>query len=90
MSERETFERMMASLQETALDRARWSGASALIDEALGVHGNTMVFGDEDVRIYFAWICFRGERRRDLERLYYETYYHLDGRVPRVRCLPDG
>ena len=94
MSEREAFDRVLASLHEAALDRARWPSASALIDEALGTHGSTLVFADgtseEDVRVYFAWTYHRGERHRELERLYYETYYHLDERIPRARRLPDG
>ena len=56
MSEREAFERIVASLHEVALDHARWSSASALIDEALGAHGSSMVVGDgdcaEDIQIY--------------------------------------
>ena len=94
MSEREAFERILDSLHEAALDRARWSSASALIDEALGTHGSSMVFGDgdcaEDIRIYFAWSFFRGRRLRKLQREYFEVYYPLDERVPRVRHLPDG
>ena len=94
MSEREAFERILDSLHEAALDRARWSSASALIDEALGAHGSSMVFGDgdcaEDIRIYFAWSFFRGRRLRELQREYFEVYYPLDERVPRLRHLPDG
>ena len=94
MSEREAFDRILASLHETALDRAHWSTATALIDEALGVHGSSMVFGDgnsdEDIRIYFSWYFFRGQRHRDLEREYYEVYYPRDERVPRSRRLPDS
>ena len=90
----ETFGRVLASLHEASFDHARWSGFSALTDEVLGVHGSSMIFGDggidEDVRIGFAWVYTRGERRRDLERLYYSTYYHLDERVPRLRRAPDG
>ena len=57
MSERETFERILASLHEAALDDTRWSSASALIDDALGAHGNCMAlcglhYG-EDFQIYF-------------------------------------
>lgn len=89
-----TFERILASLHEAALDPARWSGFSAVADEALGVHGSSLLFADgesdEDVRIGFQWTCTRGERRPDLERLYFGTYYHLDERVPRLRHAPDG
>ena len=53
-----------------------------------------MVFGDgscaEDTRIFFLWQFFRGQRRRDLEREYYEVYYPLDERVPRIRHAPDS
>ena len=94
MSEREAFDRILASLHEAALGRAHWSTATALIDEALGVHGSSMAFGDgssdEDIRIYFSWYFFRGQRHRDLEREYYEVYYPLDERVRRMRHLPDS
>ena len=94
MSEHEAYERIVASLHEVALDHTRWSGATALIDEALRVHGSAMVFGDgdsaEDVRIHFAWIFFRGQRQRETEREYYENYYPVDERVPRLRHAPDG
>ena len=94
MSEHEAYERIVASLHEVALDHTRWSGATALIDEALRVHGSAMVFGDgdsaKDVRIHFAWIFSRGQRQREREREYYEIYYPVDERVPRLRHAPDG
>ena len=92
MSERDAFERILAALHEAALDPARWPSASVLIDEALGTHGNTLACGDgeaeEDYRTYFMWICHRGQRRQDLERLWLETLYPLDERAPRLRRLP--
>ena len=94
MSEQEAFDGILASLHEAALDRARWSTATALIDDALRAHGSSMVFGDgnseKDIRIYFAWSFFRGQRHRELERDYFENYYALDERVPRLRHLPDS
>ena len=94
VSEREAFERIVASLHETALDRERWSSTTGLIDEALRTHGSCMAFGegfsDEDVRIYFAWCIMRGQRHPELERAYFEDYYSLDERVPRLRRLPDS
>ena len=91
-SQLDAFERILASLHEAALDPARWPRASALIDEALGTHGSSLASGDgeseEDYRIYFMWTCFRGERRRDLERLWFETYYPIDEGIPRLRRLP--
>ena len=86
MSERESFERILASLHEAVLDRAHWLTASALIDEALGTHGSSLTFGDgssgEEIRIYFLWQFFRGQRHRELEREYSEVYYPVDERPP--------
>ena len=94
MSEAEAFGRILASLHEAALDPGSWSRASALIDEALGTHGNSLTLADgaseEDIRIYFAWTYFRGQRRRDLERLYFQTYYPLDEQAPRMRHAADS
>ena len=94
MMDEATYGRILASLHEAALDPARWPGFSAVVDEALGVHGQSLMFGDgesgEDARIAFFWICSHGERRLDLERLYHGTYYALDERVPRLRHAPDG
>ncbi len=94
MSEQEAFERILASLHEAALDRAHWANASALIEEALGAHGSSMTFGDgnseEDIRIYFLWQFFRGQRHPELEREYHEVYYPLDERPPRIRHAPDS
>ena len=86
------YERILAALHEAALDPARWPGASALIDEALGTHGSTLALGDgeskEDFRVYFMWTCLRGQRRQDLERLWMETYFRVDEALPRMRRLP--
>ena len=94
MSEGGAFERILASLHEVALDHVHWSTATSLIDDALGAHGSSMVFGDgcseEDIQIYFAWDFFRGQRDRDRERWYFENYYALDEWVPRLRHLPDS
>lgn len=55
MSERETFNRIVAALPEVALDQSQWPGADALIHDMLGTCGSTMMFGGgtapEDVRI---------------------------------------
>ncbi|MDE0350469.1 MAG: helix-turn-helix transcriptional regulator [Gammaproteobacteria bacterium] len=94
MKDEATFARILAALHEAALDPARWPGFSAVVDDALGVHGQSLIFGDgdsnEDARIAFYWTCTHGERRLDLERLYHGTYYPLDERVPRLRHAPDG
>ncbi|MYA18140.1 MAG: helix-turn-helix transcriptional regulator [Gammaproteobacteria bacterium] len=94
MKDQATFGRILASLHEVALDSARWPDFSAVVDESLGVYGGSLLFGDgqtnEDARIGFQWTCTRGQRRPDLERLYFGTYYRLDERVPRLRHAPDG
>ncbi len=86
------FERIIALLNDAALDPGLWPEASGLIDELLGTHGCTLASGDgeteADYRTHFMWICHRGQRRRDVERFWYETYYPLDERIPRLRRLP--
>ena len=44
----------------------------------------------EDSEIAFARFCFRGERREDWEREYFDAYYALDERVGRLADLQDG
>lgn len=94
MSQQDRFEKILAWLQEAAFDDSRWPCVSALIDEALGIKGNILVTGDgasgDDVDIFFARFCYRGQRKEELERRYFESYYALDERIPRVRQLPDG
>ena len=94
MSERESFERILALLHEAALDDSRWPTASALIDDALRVRGNSFAVCDvlpgRDILFYFAGIFLRGERHHELEREYFEYYYSMDERVPRVRQLSDS
>ena len=88
------FERILGSLHEAALDGGLWPEASGLIDEACGSKGNFLVAGDgaghDDVEIYLACFCHRGERRRDFEQGYFETYHPIDERIPRIRRLPDS
>ena len=93
MSDRDAFERILASFYDAMLDDARWPVASALIDEACGLVGNDLFVRDgpkDDVRIFFVGAYRRGQRRQDLEHEYLENYYPIDERVPRYRQLPDG
>ena len=87
-----TFDRILDASHEAAFDRRRWSNVSALIDEALGTHGNTLACGDgeseEDLRVHFLWTFHRGERHLDLERLYLTTCYPVDEAIPRMRRFP--
>ena len=94
MSRQDLFERLLGALHGAALDDAQWASASALLDEICEAKGNLLVFGDgaarADIDIFFAQLCYRGERCPELEREYFEVYHPLDERIPRVRRLPDG
>lgn len=94
MSGQELFDHILASLYDAALDDALWPETSGLIDEACASKGNSLTFGDgasqDDIEIFYARLCYRGQRREDLERQYFEVYYPLDERVPRIRQLPDS
>ena len=93
MSDRDAFERILASVYDAMLDDGRWPAASALIDEACGLTGNCLLVGEgpkDDVRVVFVGAYRRGQRREDLEREYLEDYHPTDERVPRVRQLPDS
>jgi len=94
LSERDTFDRILATLHEAALDDTRWPAASALIDDALRTEGNSLVVGadqpGEGVRIFYAGFFYRGERNTAWERRYFDDYYPRDERIPRLRALPDS
>ena len=94
MSGQEPFERILGSLHEAAFNDTHWPATAGLIDEACASKGNFLVFGDgasrDDIEIFFAQFCFRGQRREDLERLYFGTYHALDERLPRIQQLPDS
>ena len=94
MSGPDAFERILGALHEAVLDDDLWPAASALIDEACASKGNMLVSGSGDsrdeVEVLFAQFCFRGQRREDLERLFFGTYHAVDERMPRIRQLPDS
>ncbi len=93
MDERDTFQRIMASLYGAMLDDTGWPTTSALIDEACGLTGNDIVVGEgpeNDVRILFVGAYCRGQRCEDQELDYLQNYHHTDERVPRLRQLPDN
>ena len=94
MSQRDAFDRVMASLHDAMLDDAHWPDTSALIDNACGITGNKLVVAEEhapgDVKVLFARFYRRRRRNLALEREYFRTYYLHDERVPRIRQLPDG
>ena len=88
------FGRILGSLHEAVLDGGLWPQTSGLIDEACGSRGNFLVAGDgasqDGAGLFFASFCYRGERRRDLELRYFERYYPIDERIPRLQRLPDS
>ena len=93
MSDRDVFERIMASLYDAMLDDTHWPATSALIDEACGLTGNAVMVGEgpkDDIRARFVGLYYRGQRRTDLEREYLRDYHPIDERIPRVRKLPDS
>ena len=93
MSDRDAFDRLLASLHKAALDPDLWPTTSALIDEAVAAKGNALLIAervDRDAPMLFAAAYYRGERRPDLERDYLDNYHPWDERVARLRRLPDG
>ena len=94
MSRQDLFERLLKSLHTCVLDDAEWPVVSGLVDEWCGSRGNSLILAEGtaggDVDVFFRRFCFRGQRRADLEREYFEDYYLVDERLPRLRALADG
>ena len=94
MSGQDRFERLLSSLHAAALDDGLWPAASASIDEVCGSKGNILVSGDGGfnggVDLFFVRTLYRGQRRPELEREYFETYHPVDERLPRLRRLADS
>ena len=93
MNPRDAIDGVLTSLQQAMLDDAHWPAAMARIDEACGLGGSGLVIADgygDDVQVHVARFYHRGERRLGSEREYFEVYYPLDERVPRLRDLPSG
>ena len=88
------FEQILASMQEAVFDDTRWPTTSGLIDEACRIKGNALLFTDQssvgDVEVFFTMFCYRGQRHRELEHMYFDVYHPMDERLPRVRQLPDS
>ncbi|MDE0206636.1 MAG: LuxR C-terminal-related transcriptional regulator [Candidatus Tectomicrobia bacterium] len=89
MNRQDPFERLLATLQDAALDDALWPAAASLIDEACGATGSSLIVSNAD-KVFFAAFYRRGEHRQDLERDYYDNYFHRDERVPRLVRLREG
>ena len=93
MSDQDALERILAALHDAMLDDSQWPATSALIDEACGTRGNALLVrnGPQDnARVLFVGLYYRGERREDWEREYLGVYHPIDERVPRLMQLPDS
>ena len=93
MSDRDAFERILASLYEAMLDDNHWPATSALIDEACGLTGNALLVGEgppDDIRVLFVGLYYRGQRNTDMEREYLEVYHPINEAIPRQLQLPEG
>ena len=92
--ENDVFERLLAALHDAALDDVHWPAAHALLDQACGTRASALVVAkgrsQADGRILFARFSKRGGRDPDCEQLYFDAYYPLDERIPRLAQLPDG
>ncbi|MCY4429279.1 MAG: hypothetical protein OXC11_02650 [Rhodospirillales bacterium] len=94
MSKQDQFDRVVWSLNEAALDDGLWPATAALLDFACGMRGSALVVGQgrtqADGRIFLTRFCSDGRRNADRERWYFDNYYPIDERVPRVAELADG
>ena len=93
MSSSDAFDRILASLQQAALDDAHWPAASALIEEAGGITGNLLLVGelvDDNVRVDFFRYFRRGNLRQDVAHRYFSDYYPHDALPRHVRARPAG
>ena len=93
MNPDDAFERILASLHEAMLDDTRWPATSALIDEACGTGGSSLVVSEgsgREHRIHFARLLYRGESRQDLAREYFEVHYRRDAARRRLKDRPEG
>ena len=93
MSDEDALDRIVTSLYGAMLDESHWSATSALIDEACGVAGQSLMVGEgerDERKANYVGLYHGGRRRYELERECLENYYPIDECVPRVRQLPDS
>ena len=65
MSDHDAFARILGSLYDAMLDDRHWPATSALIDEACGITGNTLLVGEgpkDDIRVLFVGLYYHGQR----------------------------
>ena len=94
MSGQNLFERVLRSIHEAALGKARWPTTASVINEVTRTKGNALMFGEGDTRaeaeLFFLRLCHGRERRTDLEQRYLRDYWMRDESVPRIACMPEG
>ena len=93
LSQQAAFHRVLASLHEAALDDLHWPVASALIDDACGATGNSLVVVEgvgRDAQVLLGRFFYRGQSGDEMLQDYLEHYYPLDERPPRFRRLPSN
>ena len=93
MGDQDKFERILVSLHDAMLDDTLWLATSALIDEACGMLGNSLIIrngSQDDSPVSYVGLCYRGERREDWEREYLGVYHPINESIPRFRQLPDS
>ena len=93
MTQQVAFHRVLASLQEAALDDRHWPVASALIDDACGATGNSLVVVEgvgSNAQVFLGKLFYRGQPGDEILRDYLEHYYPRDERPPRFRRLPSN
>jgi len=93
VSDQDAFEKILASLYDAMLNDVHWQATSALIDEACGITGNTLMVGEgpkDDARVLFVGHFNRGQRREDLEGEYLRVYHPINELIPRLQQLPDS
>ena len=94
MTQLDKLNQVLTSLGEAVFDDAHWPVTSALIDDACGLKGSALVVGrghsQKDAQILFARFCYRGQRHEERERWYFDNYFPVDERVPRLPQLPDS
>ena len=93
MSRQDQFDRIVFALHDAALDDSLWPGASALIDEAVGMWGSHLAIIREHsqygAEFVFGDMYYHGEFT-ELGQKYAETYFPHDERFSRLLHLPDS
>ncbi len=92
MANQEQYERIVAALQDAALDDCQWPRATALIDTACEMDSSHVgIFTGPRISGYlFVLMYHQGEPMEECEREYVEDYYPRDERIPRLFHLPPG